>query len=189
MALTEEEIKASLEILKILDEAIETGPWDHSLFFKGIGKKLRDARERFVHELNLDELLAEKPVAAIAQERTDLIEVYISLYQSEGGNIAKWQSVVSTIAGYSMTRPVYRNEADIQEAIRAKEVRHNDAYVVVRIHKEDILPPFTEKPPVDRHGHELLHLREGSVRLENIVRVVHSSGQYDFRNGMLIKRG
>ncbi len=187
MALSKDELQASLKILKALDETIATGPWDYNLFFKGIGKQLLEARERFVRELGLeghkngDKGLADEAEAAF-------IEVYVSLYQAEGANISKWQTVVNTLAGYNLTRPVYKNETDVVEAIRSKEFKQNDAYVAVKILKADITQPFTESPPVDRYGHELLVLREGAVRQENISRFVHMSGEYEFRNNTLVKK-
>lgn len=187
MALSKEELEESIKILKALDEAIASGPWEYNLLFRGIGQKLREMRERFVKELKLEELTAE-PIPITDEEAAKFTEVYVSLYQAEGNNISKWQIVVNSLAGYNVTRPVYENEEHIQKAIKTKEFRQNDAYVVVKISKEDIMPPLSEKPPVDKHGHTLLVLREGAIKLENILRFSHLSGEYDYREGVLIKR-
>lgn len=187
MALSKDELEASLKILKALDDAIATGPWEYNLFFKGIGKKFIETRERFVRELGLEEYQQEKKEEVDETEKT-YMEVYVSLYQAEGANINKWQTVVSSLAGYNLTRPVYKAESDIQEAIRSKEFKQNDAYVAVKILKSDVLPPFTEKPPRDRYGHELLVLREGAVLQENILRFIHISGEYIVRNNTLVKK-
>lgn len=187
MPLSKEEFDASLRVLKSLDEAIEKGPWEASLLLKGIGKKLREARERFIRNLQLEEY-ANKEQIEKSNTEEQFILVYISLYQAEGANINKWQSVVNTLAGYNVTRPVYQTEQDVQTAIRTKEFKQNDAYVIVRILKDDIRPYFSEKPPVDRLGHPLLVLREGSIKLENVTEFVHQSGRYLFKNGILIKQ-
>lgn len=188
MPLTDEEIKSALDILNALDGAIDKGPWEHNLFFKGIGKKLRDARDKFKEELGIDELAADLLAQNQSNHKTDTqsTEVYIALYQAEGSNIAKWTTVVNSLAGYNLTRPVYRNEADIQAAIRAKEQQQNDAYVAVRVRNIDIMQ-ITEKQPKDKLGHELLILREGAIHLESISRFVHKSGHYQFRNKLLSK--
>jgi len=188
MPLTDDEIKSALDILKALDGAIDKGPWEHNLFFKGIGKKLRDARDKFKEELGLDELTAD----LLTQNHSKQIdnqttEVYISLYQAEGSSISKWTTVVNSLAGYNLTRPVYRNETDIQAAIRSKEQQQNDAYVAVRVRNIDIMKPALDMQPTDKLGHELLILREGAVHLENISRFVHKTGQYQFRNKLLSK--
>lgn len=187
MALSKDELEASLKILQALDETIAKGPWEHNLFFKGVGKKLLEARERFVRELGLEDH-TENKTEIVDESAKTFTEVYVSLYQAEGTNISKWQTVVNTLAGYNLTRPVYKKEEDIQKAIRSKEFKQNDAYVVVKVLTSDIMPPLTEKPPLDRHGHELLVLKEGAVHQENISRFVHSSGDYIFSNKVLIKK-
>ena len=48
--LTDQQIAA---ILKVLDEAIEQGPWDASNFLKVIGKNLREARDQFSNQSNV----------------------------------------------------------------------------------------------------------------------------------------
>jgi len=186
MAFLDDEKKANLEILKSLDEALEKGPWESSLFLKGIGKKLKDIRDKFKEEMGLEEANASH-LAQLTPE-VQLIEVYISLYQSEGNNIRKWHSVVATLVGHSVSRPVYKNEQDIVNALKAKDYKINDAYVVVKVKPEHILLPTTDRPHVDREGRELLTLREGAIKLENIVRFVHISGEYKLIQNALVKQ-
>jgi intracellular multiplication protein IcmQ len=189
MTSLDDETKANLEILKALNEAIEDGPWEHNLFFRGIGKKLRDARDRFQRELGLDELLKEESVqASVAESDQQFTEVYISLYQSEGANIQKWASVIGSLVGHSISRPVYKNEEDIQAAIRAKDYKINDGYVAVRVPNALILKPYGDKLPLDRFGRELLILREDAVQLDKILYFVHISGRYILSKGTLIKQ-
>lgn len=188
----DEETKANLEVLKALNKAIEEGPWEHNLFFQGIGKKLRDLRDRFQDELGLHEHLEQNnPVQPGAIQGTtsqnQLIDVYVSLYQAEGANLQKWGVVVNSLVGHSLTRPVYKNEEDIKELIRSKDYKNNDAYVAVRIRLEDIYPPIPDKPLVDRLGHELLVLRDNVIKLENILYFVHVSGRYLLHNRTLIR--
>lgn len=188
MASLDDETKANLDILKALNEAIEKGPWEHNLFFRGIGKKLRDARDRFQRELGLERLLkVEETEEAVDEVDQQFVEVYISLYQSEGANMQKWASVIGTLAGHSVSRPVYKKEEDIQTAIRAKEYKLNDGYVAVRVKTDCILKPYGDKPPLDRFGRELLVLREDAVQLSNVLYFVHQSGRYTFERGVLVK--
>ena len=186
MASLDEEKKANLEILKSLDEALEKGPWQNSLFLTGIGKKLKDIRNRFKEEMGLEEISG---IAAIELPTdTQFLEVYISLYQSEGTNIRKWHTVVLSLIGHSVSRPVYKSESDIKAAMHAKDFKTNDAYVVVRLTPKDILAPATDRPRTDREGRELVTLREGAIRLENIMRFVHSSGEYKIIENSLVKQ-
>lgn len=189
MALSKEELDTALEIIKALDDAILQGPWEYNLLFKGVGKGLRDMRENFIREMGLEEhFAAEKKEHVAEAQASDSMEIYVSLYQAEGSNLHKWQIVVNSLAGYNVNRPIYQNEDDIQKAIRNKSFRQNDAYVAVKIRKEDIMPLITDKPPTDRNGYPLLTLREGAIKTENITRFSHMNGEYDFRNGVLTKR-
>jgi len=189
MASLDDETKANLEILQALNEAIEKGPWEHNLFFRGIGKKLRDARDRFQRELGLDELLKTEEIQINANAADQqYTEVYISLYQSEGANMQRWASVIGSLVGHSISRPVYKAEEDIQAAIRAKDYKLNDGYVAARVKSNLILSPYGDKPPLDRFGRELLILREDAVQLENILYFVHVSGRYTLSKGTLIKQ-
>lgn len=189
MALSKEELETALEIIAAFDDAILKGPWEHNLFFKGIGKSLRELREKFIRDAGLEELFATENKEQIEEKSSeDYTEVYVSLYQAEGANLNKWQIVVNSLAGYNVNRPIYQNEDDIQKAIRNKTFRQNDAYVAVKVRKEDIMPPITDKPPTDRNGYPLLTLREGAIKTENITRFSHMNGDYDFRNGVLTKR-
>lgn len=188
----DEETKANLEVLKALNEAIEKGPWENSLFFKGIGKKLRDVRDRFQNEMGLAEFMDEggeskKKDQNLAIENSKLATVYISLYQAEGSNLQKWGAVVNSLIAHTLSRPVYRNEADIQAMIRAKDYKMNDAYIAVKVKEEDIIKSTDEKPVVDRLGHELLLLREGALRLQNIIAFTHLSVKYHFSGGTLTR--
>lgn len=191
MSLSDEELRKYLDILTALDKTIEEGPWEETLFLRGIGKKLKEARERFVRDSGLDKYTdpsqTSHPVAGLAAQDAQAIDVYVSLYQAEGVNIRKWAIILNSLPALSITRPIYKNEEDIQAAIRTKTYQINDAYAVVRINKDDMLKPTDDKPPVDRYGRELLVLREGAVRTENVVRFIHTSGVYQFRNGMLVK--
>jgi intracellular multiplication protein IcmQ len=193
MALTDEEVQKSLDVLKALDQAIEGGPWDKSLLLKAIGKKLQDAREKFIEDLDLQEAIkqASAPQAGLNQQAIlgeDFVEVYVSLYQAQGANIPKWAAILVSLTQLSITRPIYKNEEDMQASIRAKAFQANDAYVVVKIRKDDVLPAPGGKVPVDRFGRELMVLKENVIRPENITRFVHLTGEYRFVNGELIKK-
>lgn len=190
MSSLDEETQANLEILKALNEAIEKGPWEHSPFFRGIGKKLQDLRNRFIQETGLEGIdLEQLQVKIIENTRfDDHLKVYILLYQSEGINIRKWFNVVTSLVEHSISRPVYKNEEDVKAAIRAKENKQNDAYIEVKVRKQAIYPSNNEKPRLDRDGRELLLLHDGAIQLKNITRFMHISGEYTLCEHSLIKQ-
>ncbi len=74
--------------------------------------------------------------------------------------------------------------------IRSKVHKINEAYIAVYVSKTDIIPPV-EKDQIahDRLGHELLKIKEGAIKPENITRFMHATGQYVFKDNQLIKQG
>lgn len=191
MALTDAEVEKCLEVLKALSDAVEKGPWDKSLLLQGIGKKLREALEGFVTDLGLGDFSIESASAEMGSsslQHAESTEVYVSLYQAQGANIQRWVTILTAITQLSVTRPTYKNETDVKASIRAKDFQVNDAYVAVKIRKDDILQPIEGKIPVDRFGRELLVLKENVIRPENISRFVHVSGEYRLIKGMLVKQ-
>lgn len=185
MLQNEQEIQVALEIKKILDEEIANGPWQANLFLKGIKKKLEEIRDEFVTHVGIDqdEQMANDRLAANSGETT---EVYIALYQSQGSNMSKWQEVVVSLVNYMMGRPIYQNETDVQAAIRLNDRNLNHAYAVVKVASEAILSG--ELTRTDREGRQLISLREAAIQLQNIIRLVHATGEYRLVGNFLVKQ-
>ncbi len=191
MPTLDNETKACLEILKILDETLDDENWEKTLFLRGISKRLHDVRDRFSKNLGLEELLKEieqtENGSTVATQQQNP-EVYIALYQAQGNDFRKWGVLLESLAKHSISRPVYKSEEDVKAAIRAKEFKVNDAYVVVRVQADHILSPIGGKPLLDRFGRELLTIKENAIQIANIVRFVHVTGQYRYVGKMLIRQ-
>jgi Dot/Icm secretion system protein IcmQ len=185
-----QEIEVAREVKKILDKGIQEGPWQANLFLKGIKKKLEELRDEFEANIGLDQLTwgehhGQDPLG-INQEHTT--EIYISLYQSQGSNIQKWQEVIASLVHYSMGRPIYNDEEDVRAATHLTDRHLNNAYVVLKVNRDTILPDSSEQPRVDREGRKLIMLKEGAITLHNIVRLVHASGDYKLVGNFLVKQ-
>lgn len=183
--------KYAIAILKALNKAVEEGPWDYNLFYRAMGKQLRELRDKFKEDLNLEEILATGLPATIAKriaQRSGLVEVFISLYLIQGSHINKWETLLYNIADRAITRPIYSNEADAKAALRGAVNKQNEAYAIAYIKAEDIFPP-SENSPHDRFGHLLLTIRENAITRDNITRLVHVSGIYEYEHGKLIRQG
>lgn len=181
------------KLITILDNVIEKGHWDDTLFLQATGKKLREFRERLKNELNVSNKEEKPPSSQLHRYRKETkadqtsLLVFILIYCAEGTNLRQWEHVISSLATHSMTRPIYKNEADVQAVIRGKPNKQHDAYVALSITENDISPPFSTKIPVDRYGNELVVLKEGVVHQNNIEYFVHASGRYIFQNGKLVR--
>lgn len=186
----DKDTKHSLELIRLLDETIANGQWDGGLFFQAAGKKLRDLSEKLKQELDMSEAQQPTPTEIIdyVKQKSGLVEVYISVYCSEGTNILRWESVLANLPKQVVGRPIYKREKDIKDIIASKENPINDAYVLAYISEMDILKPsFKEKALVDRFGHELVRLKDNMIKPENITKLIHLMGEYAYRNGKLVK--
>lgn len=188
--LTEQQTQA---ILKALDEAIETGPWEESNFLRVIGKNLRSIRNDFANRIGSDvkeqqeKLKTESHLANRVALRTGQQEVFIGLYSTEGNNLQAWERILANLPRQMISRPIYPNEEDVKYLIKSKENKINEAYVAVYINQNDILEMPPDKIPKDRFGKPLLSLKDRSLSLDNINRFVHLSGVYRYIKGRLVK--
>jgi len=194
-----EEFKQLKHVLHVLNKAIQKGPWDKTVFLRATGKKLCELRDRFKAGLNLtpeEEAALESGTTAesleiptISQPQANQIQVYISLYNAAGNEIMNWERLLNSLGNSLITRPILKTEDDVRELIRSKVNKKNEAYVVAYIEDKDIIKPEGNDVPKDALGHELMMLKSGSIQLENIVRFVHTSGEYSFQKGRLVRVG
>jgi intracellular multiplication protein IcmQ len=186
----DEETKYNLELIRELDELISNGKWEGGLFFLAAGKKLRALSETLKAELQLspEQQPTSTEVIDFVKQKSGLLEIYISVYCAEGRNLQKWEIVLASLPRQIVGRPVYKREKDIRETINTKENPVNDAYAIAYVTEMDILKPsFRDKALVDRFGHELIRLKDNSLKIENITRLVHLSNNYAYRKGILTK--
>lgn len=177
-------------ILKALDEAIETGPWDESNFLRVIGKNLREIREGFVNQLNAPGLERSRQASHLANRialRSGQQEIFIALYSSDGTNIQSWERILMNLPKQMISRPIYANEEDVKAIIKTKENKNNEAYVSMYISQNDILVLSPDKTPIDKLGKPLLTLKDKSLSLDNINCFVHQTGTYQLTQGRLVK--
>lgn len=179
-------------ILKALDEVISEGPWDKSNFLKAIGKNLQGLREEFVGHIHALQEFEKKQdnQSSVSHEpiKHGQAEIFVSLYSSNGTVLRTWERILATLPSQIISRPIYAKEMDVKTMIKAKENKANEAYVSIFIDETDILPLSMEKTPFDKLGKPLLTLKDRALRLENIKRFVHISGEYAFVHGQLIKQ-
>ncbi len=182
---TKEQIQ---HIVAALNEAINEGPWDKSNFLRLIGKNLSQIRDDLSSyiDVNAQQTSAHQNNQLAVQVRP-LQTVYIALYSNEGTHLAAWEKIINTLPKYVLSRPVYAQEKDARNFIKSKNHPNNEGYVALTIQQDDILPLTEEKTPKDKLGKALLSLKDGAVKLENIQRFVHVSGQYQYSKGRLSK--
>ncbi len=182
------------KLLSILDNLIQAGHWDKSLFLQATGKEIRDLKDSLSQTLDLtlpDEQAADAKHAMLKNElpalSPDKMEVYVALYQANGAKISNWESALELLLSRSASRPIYDTEAKAKDMMVKKGKSENNAYVVIAINKADVIP-MPEKHVTDKYGHELVTVKENALKLENIRRFVHVSGNYAFYKNQLLKQ-
>jgi intracellular multiplication protein IcmQ len=181
---TQEYIELRDKLLASFDEALSKGDWEASLFFRTIGKRLKEMRQLIIDEMPIEtENSAQKFFQASSERHADLVKIYVSIYQTDWSNLDRWRSTVKALADYSVSRPVYRDEEHVKALLRAKPDKRREAYVVTFVKPTDILPQSPGRVLTDRLGHELLTLKDNCIQLENIVEFVHEDKRYGIRYG------
>lgn len=179
-------------LLKVLDNLINGGEWGSSLFLSTIRKRiqnLRDETYKILQEETSSEIQLDLQKDKFKQPvKEGYFRLYILLYQTEGGKLLNWQYALRTLLEYSVSRPTYNDVNYVKELIRTKPNVERYGYAVVDVAKGDL---YTQEQPVkDSLGHEMVVLKEGAIKRENIIGFVHANKkQYGFIDGELIFQG
>lgn len=180
-------IDLSRRLVEIIDHLLSTGDWDASLFLKKAKEhllKLRNEADAIIAQYG--DTVAQDTLSG--KQPAGTIKVYISLYQVDGNNLQAWQNTVKTLTAYNVTRPTYRSEEHVRELISSKADIKRHAYVEILIQESDLIP--IDPLPVDTLGHELLILKEGAVKIKNIISFVHANKKrYSMKDDILKYEG
>jgi len=183
---TEDYLAFNDAIIAAIDDVLEAGDWDDSLFLKNTVKPLKQIKEEALQLQKAAKQASGEEAITLRELDDDEMLVYISVFQSEGHDIRKWELQLSSLQSHLLGRPVYRAEVDAQKVIRQKLVQISEAYVVVAIKKSDVQDFAYQAKRVDRHGNILLTLKEKAVKPENIFKFVHQGKVYYFLDGKLV---
>ncbi|HLB56232.1 MAG TPA: Dot/Icm secretion system protein IcmQ [Coxiellaceae bacterium] len=174
-------------VISTVNHVVSAGDWNSSLFLRNTIKPLLAIKEEAEAELDhLHVKVSEKSIKIRTASENE-VEVYISLFQSDGYNINKWAMQLRSLDRYVVGRPVYQNEADIEKRIRLRNAAANEAYVAVIVKKMDVqFDPFAA-PLKDQFDHSLLLLKETALKHGRIIAFVHQGIRYHFVDGQLVK--
>jgi len=183
-------VQIARELLKGLDKAIQQGPWQKGTLFQNMGKRLRHLREKLIDAMD------EEPTHQQTTTSTSITQhhaskdpnyqaIYISLYNTDGNSLTKWEKIIAALNTSNTTRPIYQNEADLHMILRSKSNKTNDGYAIVYVLKTNILTSPADNQPQDKFEHPLLHLKPNAISPNNIAKFIHKSRHYLVKNGKL----
>ena len=176
--------------LQALDEALSAGPWNETSFIVVVGKKLKLLRDDLaakIAKFEEDETSAPEYVAHRAHLSASHKLVFVSLYSIEGINIGSWERIIDNLQRQIVSRPVYAQEEDVQNIIKTKDKKINEAYVSLYIAQADILELPADKIPLDKLGKPMMVLKDNAINLQNIEYFYHITGKYRYSHGHLAK--
>ncbi len=174
-------------VIAAIDRVLEAGDWNDSLFLRNTARPLKQLREKA--QKLLDAATGESSESqehAAPEINDDQIKAYVSLFQSDGHNLRKWELQLRSIESYLVGRPVYEKEEDVYRVVRAKVATFSEAYAVVVVNKSAIRDDYYEAGRTDRNGNILVSIMPGAIKPEHIVEFVHQGKRYRFIEGQLI---
>lgn len=145
-----------------------------------IGDKFRFIRDRIkaLTQRVEESMTSMKPMeeAEVTTPTQDEIIGYIYLFNAQGLDIKSWQKMLNPAVyyEYSVNRPIYTSQADIDAMIRTKTNKAQHGSIAIRIHKNDILNDEAK----DALGNTLIKVREGSLKYDQVVGFTHNGQQY-----------
>lgn len=178
------------EVIKSANEILAVGGWQDSRFLFNVVKPLIAIRNAAEKEL-LDRQSQKVKGADIAPLADDEEKVYISLFQSDGMDMSKWGIQLRSLERYIVGRPIYQDEAHVQQRIRLRVKNHaSEAYVIFAVRKKDVITnPYQSQGLKDTHGNPLIQLSEVAVDHGRILGFVHQKTLYHLVDGRLKQVG
>jgi hypothetical protein len=179
-------------LLGVLDKLLSGGGWESSLFLSSTYKKIQKLRDE-TYQILQEEVPDEAQLEAQQDKfkrpiKEGFLRLYILLYQTEGGKLLNWQYALRTLLEYSVSRPTYNDANYVKELIRTKPNIERYGYAIIDVAKSDLYAQ--EQPVKDALNHEMIVLKEGAIKRENIIGFVHANRkQYSFIDGELVLQG
>jgi hypothetical protein len=111
--------------------------------------------------------------------------VFVYFFNAHGQHPLKWSHMIngSTVREAGAHRPIYSNASDIDTFIRGKKNAEAHAYLVIKVQELDIIDVGQKKDPF---GYSLVTLKDGSLKLANVLRFVHVNKEYEVHDGKII---
>lgn len=178
------------KMLHTLNDILELGSWKEGAVVAMVEKRIRTLRDELTGQINRYEetaLTSTEYLAHRAHLSASHKLVYVSLYSLEGVSLTSWEKIINNLPRQVVSRPVYASEEDVQNIIKTKEKKINEAYAVFYVEAASILDLQPNKAMIDKLGKPILTLKDNAIELENIEYFVHMSGKYQFSGGHLIK--
>lgn len=147
---------------------------------------VRTGLQNLLSKLEANTMVAIQQPTHETVELSNLITVYVYLYNAQGLQVRTWSALLTPKALYehSVNRPVFYDKQSIENALRTKSNAAQHAYLAVQIEENQIIPPLPAES-----GIPAIKVREGSFRQERILAFFHNGQEYVLdEHGELVKK-
>ncbi len=128
------------------------------------------------------------PQPVVAALREDERYVFVHLFNAKGRMLTRWEAMLSPrlLQEYSVNRPVYGDQKQVEAYIRSRSDHEDHAFVVMKVARIDILPSTNSEHCCDPLGHPLLKLKEKALKEQGFVSFFHQGQRYVLTDGRLV---
>ncbi len=175
--------------LSRINDVLQNYEWGDSGIIRLCHKKLVSIRDQIQHHLNFESEKAAEDKANVVNNFSNLVPVYIVLFQLDGQNIMQWEKQLGSLKEYCAGRPIYREKKDALSCIAQKANKKKEACIRLYVAEAMILKQAPGLRPYDRWGVELLTLGATAFDVSRVDAFIHGGDDYyDVKNGRLIKQ-
>lgn len=179
-------IEINRKLVELLDNLLSLEEWDQSLMLRASArqiKKVRDEAKQLLDEhLSKDEAKQKKSETL----PEGYVYVYVLLFQAMSEDLDRWHSTIQSLPGHTLSRPTYRKEEDVRNRIKARGEKRQEGYVKVMVREQDLVSGYAGRAQKDSLDHELVTIKEGGIKRENIVEFVHANeARYEVKSDAL----
>ncbi len=155
--------------------------------YKAISSRL-EALQQYVHNavsLPQQEAVPERASPALSEAQQ---YVFIHLFNAKGKMLSRWEAMLSPrqLAEYSVNRPVYAEQAQVEAYIRSRPNDDEHAFLMMKIEQSDVLRGIESTDNYDPQGCPLLKLKEGALKEQGLVYFFHKGSCYILSRGHLL---
>ncbi len=166
----------------------DNAEWEASDFLTSVIRPMVALRDRALHLKNQIEASVPSKILAPRPITEQEVVVYVSIFQSQGGDLKRWALQLGSLKTAISGRPIYANEADVCALVKHKESALSEAYLCIAVDKKDILTQDARFYRQDHLGHRLLILKQTAIKEDNILEFVHNKKRYLHESGRLIEQ-
>ena len=170
------------KLLQLVQQALQC---DNELRDKyQIGNKFRFIRDRLQALYNHVEenlrLLEKEEKSTTFVLTEDEVLVYLYIFNAQGLVLKSWQKLIhpSVFYEYSINRPVYTSQTDVEAFIRSKTNKAQNGYIILAVKKQDIIRTQETEKLKDAFGNTLIKVKEGSFHFDRLVSFMHNDHAY-----------